>query len=364
MNDMEMPTLGAFVWDLFLGITFVLGPTIALERKNASAWRRAALAMACAAILCILDIIQKQDPDDLKIYIVLFLFAGLFELTAIILGTALSEGSIYKRMVVNASTIIFTSALVFAGTSFSEEAKKVMAAETTARDSEGIGYLIVCVVQLAACVIAALLVKLLLKWIKGDGIVYKIIFALIMLYDMIGVPARGYVNFKARHEAPERNEVLVVLGITYLLMTATIVVVIAIALNLSKGAESRGIMKRMISRQSMEKKIIGEIEQEEHSVSDDTDRVLNRISEELKQRGMVLELLSDMDEVKDRLKDKTVRLNEELESVCREIKSKAVTGGYMTLCVRPLGDTYMFMCELSSDDGSCAQGSRTITKVL
>ena len=114
----------------------------------------------------------------------------------------------------------------------------------------------------------------------------------------------------------------------------------------------------------MEKKIMNEFVQEGEASEDGVDEAVSAISEELKRRGMVLELLCDMDEVRSRLGDKTVRLKDELESVGEMLCNAKGEGGYMTICVRPLGDTMMLMCEMRFKEGIGEHGSKTITRVL
>ena len=78
--------------------------------------------------------------------------------------------------------------------------------------------------------------------------IYKTLFILGMLYDLVGVPARGYINYKSRHGEPKRDDVMIILGITYLLMTLSYIVVIAIAVNISKTAEAHGVGKNIKKR--------------------------------------------------------------------------------------------------------------------
>ncbi|MBR4514836.1 MAG: hypothetical protein IKO61_08135 [Lachnospiraceae bacterium] len=361
---MAMPTVGSFLWDIFIGVAFVVGAMIALPRKKTSVPQVLAVMLECAIMLCVLDVAQKQDPNSLPVYLFWFCLAGVLEMIAIIQGTKYTEGSVYKRTVVNAFIIIFVSAIVFAVCAFIEPAKDVMAAETTSRSSGGIGYLYICVVQLIATVISALLVKLLLKWIKGDGVVYRVLFCIIMMYDILGVPARGYINYKSRHEAPARDDVLIVLGITYMVMVLTIVVVIFVVVNVVKGREKHKFGSIISEKSLFEKKIIGEIDREDREASDGIDRAIEVLSKELEKRNMVLELISDMDAAKKMLGDKAAKLRKELETLSSSFASLKGSGGYMTICVRPLGDEMMLMSEISFNEGYEGEKTMTITRVL
>ncbi len=361
---MVFPTFGAYMWDVALGVSFVAGAMIALPAKKVGVRKVIVLMLICSIILCVLDVVQKQTPEDLQIYMFLFITAGIMEISAIILATHYTVGSIYKRAVVNMFITICSSALLFAVCYLFEPARKVMAAETISRSSEGIGYLVIVIAQLFVAAVGGLIARLILKHFSGDGIVYRILFVLLMLYDIVGVPARGYVNYKAKFKTPDQDHVLRVLGVSYISMSVTIAAAAVITVNILKSREKQKAKERIEEKSLIEDKILNEIKQEQGESSDEIQELLQNMSDEASKRGMVLEVLSDMKDVSRRYKPAAGTLKKELDSVNRIFHGMKGSGGYMTLCVRPVADRMMLMCEIEFRE--CADGDKRklITRVL